>query len=176
MEDNQNKGMARGCLTLGLAAIALVVLIIFLLSIGGGKDTAKPASTGAPAAAAATPMPIDDVVSAISAQTDEKFDKSSVFVQDKIIVAQVWMSGTTEIAMTAVSNESLADQWADMVESMRKTSEQTKDAIDQSGNTEYHIAYYLMNDQNDENFLVSTLDDTLMYDAVSGVNLLGVEK
>lgn len=172
--ENEEKSMARGCLTLGLAGVALFALVIILLVFSGGKSD----SGNAPAASStpeATSMPIGDVVSTITTQINKQFEKSNVFVQDKIIAAQVWVSGTTESAMSATTDEALAEQWAEMIEGMRKTSKQTKDAIDKSGNTDYHIAYYLMNDQNDENFLVSTLDDTIMYDAVSGLNLLGVE-
>ena len=178
--EKTNWNAFKGCLTLIVAAIILFVLVIFLLSLGGNKNSGtpsgKPATSTAAASTTAPEKSIGDVVLALESQVREKFDKSNVFVQDNIIIAQVWIDGTTETAMTAMGDESLAKQWAEMAESMRTTSEQTKAAIDASGNTDYHIAYYLMNDQNDDNFLISTLDDTLMYDAVSGVNLLGTDE
>lgn len=167
----------KGCLALIAAAIILLVLFIVLLSFVGNKDSSTPSSKPtASASTAASEKSIGDVVLTLESQIRDQFDKSNVFVQDKIIIAQVWIDGTTETAMMAKNDESLAKRWSDLAESMRTTSEQTKAAIDASGNTDYHIAYYLMNDQNDDNFLISTLDDTLMYDAVSGVNLLGTDE
>ena len=177
MEENQNEGMARGCLILGLAAVGLVALIIFLLVISGGKDTQQPAATSAPAATAAvaaTPMPIDDVVADLDEKVAGIFDRYEITVKDKIITVQTWIDGITEAAYIAkTSGGDTLTQWNELVESVRKSSEAEKNAIDVSGNTDYHSAFYLMSDTNEENALAIVLDGTVMFDEVNGVNLLG---
>lgn len=159
---------------------AFVLALALILSLGacssGSTAPAKaPAGSDVPdSAAAVASMSIDDVMSKIEGQASQQFEKCKVFLQDNIIVVQVWETGMANTASLALSSDSLADQWAEMAESMRQTSEQTKGAIDSSGNEDYHIAYYLMNDENDENMLISTLDDLLTYDVVSGLDRLNV--
>lgn len=101
MEENQNKGCARGCLVFGLAAVALVALVNFLLSISGGKDTPKPAATSAPAATASAHIYDNaEIITLMSGSGTEVVGKCSVI----------------KASSSDVTDEALADWYFNHVE------------------------------------------------------------
>ncbi len=182
MEENQNKGCARGCLVFGLAAVALVALVIFLLSVSGGKDTPKPAATSAPTSSAASSSQtagasksekdLEKCLAQIKDVLKDSDGNYEVAQEDGSIVLRTWRDGLVSEVYGAASGDAAAVAlWNQLVQNYQALAANTQKLVD-GYDLDQEVFVQLINDENKELTLMVVSGDSVLYDVVNGIDYI----
>lgn len=107
----------------------------------------------------------------IEASLKENFNNNYEVKVDedaKIITINVWNDGIVqELAMAQQGEQKYIDDWNNLSEILRHTSETVYSSRNTFDLPDYHISLNLINNVNKENTLLTTLDNVIVYRALN---------
>ena len=114
-------------------------------------------------------MSLDDYMDYLDATLNDSFGENySIEIDDNFITISVWQDGIAQGALLASTGDSSCiDAWNTMVDGMVSMADGINDSLQYVDADDLHVYINVLNDENPENTLLSIMDGTVIYDAVT---------
>lgn len=163
---------------MGCLVWVLVVLLVIggcSAMLGGNDDSSTEPTSAAPSIETETSrteaeevIPLDTAAANAEAIIKEQFDNCTVSYDDTGFTATISVDGVSMIGtLAAGGNEEMQETWKKIVDSTVSMSGSMTRYFRECGFDDYVVSVNVVNDQNQDNIVIMTMNGTLVYDAVT---------
>lgn len=113
-------------------------------------------------------MSMDMTAAVIEALVSKNFENYKVDYDDSGITLSLWQDGLAAGSiLAAAGNQESVESWNNIRENLLTFSDSVYETMETAGHGDAILMINILNDQNTENVLLSVVNGTIVYDAVS---------